>query len=45
VTIWMGFRHGFFFPGQAYCDSASVTSATPDPNTSDNAAGSCARVV
>jgi hypothetical protein len=45
VSIWMGFSHGFFFPGQAYCDSASVTSTTPDPNTTNNTAVVCARVV
>ena len=45
VSVWMGFSHGFFFPGQAYCDSASVTSTTPDPNTANNTAGVCARVV
>jgi Domain of unknown function DUF11 len=44
ASVWMGFYHGFFFPGSAYCDSASVTSRTPDPNTSNNAAGACARV-
>jgi hypothetical protein len=40
-----GFYHGFFVPGQAYCDSASVTSTTPDPNTSNNTAGTCVGVV
>jgi Domain of unknown function DUF11 len=45
VTVWMGFSHGFFFPGQAYCDSASSTSTTPDPNTANNTATVCARVV
>jgi uncharacterized repeat protein (TIGR01451 family) len=45
VSFWMGFRHGFFFPGQAYCDSASATSTTPDPNTVNNTAVVCARVV
>jgi hypothetical protein len=45
VTIWMGFRHGFFFPGQAYCDSASATSSTLDPNMANNTAVVCARVV
>lgn len=44
ISVWMGFYHGFFFPASAYCDSASVTSSTPDPNTSNNTAGACARV-
>jgi uncharacterized repeat protein (TIGR01451 family) len=44
VSVWMGFSHGFLFPGQAYCDSASVTSTTPDPNTTNNTAVACARV-
>jgi Domain of unknown function DUF11 len=44
VSVWMGFYHGIFPPGSAYCDSASVTSSTPDPNTSNNTAGACARV-
>jgi hypothetical protein len=41
----MGFSHGFFFPGQGYCDSASATAITPDPNTANNTAVACARVV
>jgi len=45
VSVWMGFSHGFIFPGHAYCDSASVKSTTPDPNTANNTAGVCARVV
>ena len=45
VSVWIGFSHGFFFPGQAYCDSASATSTTPDPNTANNTATVCARVV
>jgi hypothetical protein len=45
VSVWMGFHHGFFFPAQAYCDSASVTSTTPDPNKANNTAAVCARVV
>jgi hypothetical protein len=45
VSIWMGFSHGFFWPGQGYCDGASATSATPDPNSANNKATVCARVV
>jgi uncharacterized repeat protein (TIGR01451 family) len=46
VSVWMGFYHGFFFPAQGYCDSASATSTTtPDPNTANNTAVVCARVV
>jgi hypothetical protein len=45
VTVWMGFTHGFFLPGQAYCDSASASSRTPDPNPANNTATACARVV
>ena len=37
--VWMGFYHGLSLPASAYCDSASVTSSTPDPNTSNNTAG------
>jgi uncharacterized repeat protein (TIGR01451 family) len=45
VTVWMGVKLGFFWHNQAFGDAATASSATPDPNPSNNTAWIVARVL
>lgn len=45
VTVWMGVHLGLFFHNQAFGDTVTATSNTPDPNPSNNTATVVLRVL